>query len=204
MNESDAPEIEPSRSPALRPVWFLFHWLVKLVVLVVLGVRAALRPRLVRYGLLVLIVVGVVGWRYFGASLPGLSAAPLAVSGQTGSATVDLGHSTLPHSPVVDRYIQAEANYDAATMWSLLSDDMKNSIQVSGATGTGLQQLQTAVDTAKQQGRQYVGATYVGGIPLGGGDSVYFYVLLVWDPTGNGAIPYIYLVGPDSKIVSIQ
>ncbi|MCL4467159.1 MAG: hypothetical protein M1389_14275 [Chloroflexi bacterium] len=204
MNEPNSPELEPSRSPALRPVWFLFHWLIKLFVLVVLGIRAVFRPRLVRYGVLVLVVVGIVGWRLFSPSLPGLNAAPLAVASQTSGTVADVGNSTLPSSPVVEQYIQAEANYDAATMWSLLSDDMKNSIQVSGATGTGLQQLQTAVDTAKQQGRQYVGATYVGGIPLGGGDSVYFYVLLVRDPTGNGAIPYIYLVGPDSKIASIQ
>src|SRR5660397_1020 len=77
MNETSDQEKPRNPSPVLRPLWFLFHWAIKVIVLVALGVRAALRPRLVRYGLVVLLVAGVVGWRLFGETIPGLNAQPM-------------------------------------------------------------------------------------------------------------------------------
>jgi hypothetical protein len=72
------------------------------------------------------------------------------------------------------------------------------------ANNGSVEALQAQLDSINQQGRRYTSATYVGGMPMQGGDSVYFYVLNEEDPTGSTDVPYIYVIGPDGKIAGIQ
>ncbi len=183
------------------PLRFLLHWIIKAIVFMFLGIRLVLRPRAVRYGLVALIVVLAIGWKVIGVPIQGMQTfgPQTATTGSTMSTTAT---NQLPPSPVVETYLQAQAAFDGKTMWDQIGQSMKNSMQAnSGAT---LQQLQQELNSAKQQGRRYTGAIYVGGVPMSDGESVYFYVLKVETPNGSTDVPYIYIVGKDGKIASIQ
>lgn len=197
MTEADDQETRRNPNPVLTPVRLFLHLIIKAFVLVFLGIRLALRPKPVRFGLLALLVVGIIGWNVAAGSLQGsqISAGQQGVAGSTPAG------NQLPPSPAVERYLQAQADFNARGMWDLISDDLKNSTEFSEAS---LPQLQAELDSARQQGRRYRGATYVGGVPMSQGRSVYFYVLTVDGPRGVTEVPYIYVVGPDGKIVSIQ
>ncbi len=196
MGDEDQ-ESPRSSNLLLRPLRFLLHWIIKLLVLVGMTVRFVLRPKPIRYGLLVLVVAGGIGWNYASKSLHEQQVAA-TMSGEAVSTTAT---SQLPPSPTVEHYLKAQATFDANGMWDSISDDLKQQLQASSASP---QQLQAQLDSAKQSGRRYAGATYVGGVPMHGGSNVYFYVLMVDTPTGSTEVPYIYVVGPDGKIASIQ
>jgi hypothetical protein len=204
MNESDGQETPRRQNPITWPVRFLLHWSVKSVVLLFMGVAFVLRPRAVRYGLVALLLVGAVGWNFAAPSLKVAAGNPLAPASAAQSASISTASPSgqLPQSAVVQQYLQAQAGFNGKGMWDLLSDDMKNTIQQS--SGATVDQLQSELDTAKQQGRRYSGATYVGGVPIAGGQRVYFYVVTVDTPSGSTEVPYIYVVGSDGKIASIQ
>ncbi|MCL4532201.1 MAG: hypothetical protein M1582_03260 [Actinobacteria bacterium] len=201
MTEDEDRETTRRGSPLLLPVRLLLHWIIKTVVLLFLEIRTVLRPRAVRYGLVALLVVGAIGWKTTGGTIQGMQAPGTQPALGATAVLSEPPTTQLPPSPVVERYLQAQTNFDGKTMWDLISDDMKNSMQATDAT---LQQLQQQLDAAKQQGRRYTRSIYVGGIPLGNGENVYFYVLQVDGPTGSTQVPYIYVVGTDGKIVSIQ
>ncbi len=201
MTEDEDRETRRRGDPLLLPARFLLHWIIKALVLLFLGIRFLLRPRAVRYGLVALLVVGAIGWKTTGGTLQGLQAPGTQPALGATAVLSEPPTTQLPPSPVVERYLQAQAAFDGKAMWNLIGDDMKNSLQANDAT---LQQLQQQLDSAKQQGRRYSGAIYVGGIPMDEGRNVYFYVLTVDTPAGSTQVPYIYVVGSDGKIVSIQ
>ena len=183
------------------PLRLLLHWVIKAFVLLFLTFRSLLRPKAVRYGLAALLILGGMGWKATGGFMLGTPAGlqSSTASGQTISTPAT---NQLPPSPVVEKYLQAQAAFDGKGMWDLIGDEMKSSMQVNG--NVSLQQLQQELDNAKQQGRRYSSAVYVGGVPMSGGQSVYFYVLKVDSPNGSAEVPYIYIVGSDGKIASIQ
>lgn len=189
------------RNPLTLPLRLILHWIIKAIVVIFLGIRRALRPKPVRYGLVLLAVLGAIGWNSLAPSMRATPAANLQTTGQSVGVASTTASNQLPPSSVVERYLQAQAAFNGKAMWDLISDEMKASAQVGDSS---VQALQAELDAAKQQGRRYAGATYVGGIPLSQGRSVYFYVLLVDSPAGSAEVPYIYVVGSDGKIVSIQ
>lgn len=205
MNGTDEVEAPRARNPLFAPVRLVLHTVIKVLVLVVLGVRFLLGQRLVRYGLPVLAVVGIVGWQLVGGLLPKSDAQPLVGvgSGQVGGLPIGQLEGGLPSSAVVERYLQAEAAYDGVTMWGLLGDNMKGSLEANGGIANA-QQLQAQMEVVKAQGRKTLGATYIGGKGLADGASVYFYVVKVGDGSTSVEVPYIYLLGPDGKIAAIQ
>ena len=196
----------PRRNPLMRPVRFLLHWTIKIVVLFVLGIRAILRPRPVRFGLVALILAGIVAWNFLGVGVPG-RAAPAAASEPTyrAASTNDLvsvpSTAKLDRSPVVEQYLKAQSSFDAKGMWEVISDELKQQLATSN---TSLNDLQSELDSARQSGRRYGQAVYVGGVPLDQNDNAYFYVLTVDTPNGTMHVPYTYVVGSDGKINSIQ
>ncbi len=185
------------RNPLTLPMRYLLHLIIKAIVLLIMGIRWVLRPKPVRYGLLLILLAGAVGWNVAGSALRG----PQTAAPPQAATVSQQAASQLPQSPVVEQYLQAQAAYDGKQMWELISDEMKSSMRASDVS---LQQLQAELDSARQEGRRYRGATYVGGIPMSQGRQVYFYVLTVDTPAGSTEVPYIYVVGPDGKIVSIQ
>lgn len=194
------------RNPLLWPVRFLLHWTIKLFVLLILGIRAVLRPRVVRFGIVALFLLGAVAWNLLGVGASGKTE-PVAASPATFSAasTGDLvsvpTSEKLDRPPIVEKYLKAQANFDANGMWATISDDLKQQLTSSN---TSVKELQNELDAAKQSGRQYGQAIYVGGTPLDSNNNAYFYVLTVNTPNGEMHVPYTYVVGSDGKIASIQ
>jgi hypothetical protein len=217
MNEAEDQEVR-HRNPLLWPLRFLLHWIIKTLVFVFLGIRFVLRPKPVRYGLVAVLVLGVLAWGIAGPQVtgrvlamaglvpspsPAIQASQAAPTAPASSATTVSVEATkqLARSPVVESYLQAQANFDANGMWDTISDTLKQQLASSNTT---VQQLQDELDAAKQAGRQYSSALYVGGAQIDSSSSAYFYVLTVDTPGGTTRVPYIYVVGQDGKIDSIQ
>ncbi len=192
----------PSRQPWAAAARFLLRWTIKMPVLAFLGARAQLRRRAVRLGLAATLLAVIVGWQLGEAFLHSyrddLWGAP-QTRGEIALSTA----GSLPPSPVLERYLQALAAFDGETMWGMLSDELRESLQGTGASAIPAE-YQAQLDTIRDRGGRYVEAVYVGGTPLADGDNVYFYVLKVATPTGKVEVPYIYVVDAGGKITSIQ
>ncbi len=211
MNEIEQREA-PRRNPLLWPVRFLLHWTIKLIVLFLMGIRAVLRPKPVRFGIVVLILLGVVGWNFAGPTLspksvpaaqpdqPAQSQASYSAASVSGPVSVP-ATERLERPPAVEQYLKAQQNFDANGMWSVISDDLKQQL---ASNNTTLNDLQSELEAAKQAGRHYGKAIYVGGVALGDGTDAYFYVLTVDTSSGQQQIPYTYVVDSSGKIASIQ
>ncbi len=205
MEEIETREVR-RRNPLLWPIRFLLHLIIKIVVLVVFAIRLVLKPRAVRLALVLLLVAGAVAWNFMAPFLPGQGAAS---SGNTAvlSAAPTQERVSVPASerldpaPVVEHYLKAQSNFDATGMWDAISDDLKQQLARSNTT---VQELQAQLDSARQSGRRYSQATYVGGATLEDGARAYFYVLTVDTTEGTMHVPYTYVVGSDEKIASIQ
>ena len=186
------------RNPLLLPVRFLLYWAIKALVLLFLGIRFLLRPALVRYGLVILLVAGAVAWKALGspAFLPWSSA-----SGGDRGAVSTAVTAQLPQPAAVERYMKAQAEYNASDMWDTMSDKLKQRMLL---TSNSPEKLQRDLDASRQQQRRYTAVTYVGGVTLDGGRNGYFYVLTVDGPNGTSRLPYTFVVDQDGKISNIQ
>lgn len=176
----------------------LLHSAIKGVVVLFLALRRAFQPKVVRYGVVALLAAIGVGLYALNSMFAGAPAAPA----QGGSTVSVQASQILPPAPEVERYLKAQASYDAKGMWDTISEELKAAMKQGSASP--VQQLQAELDAARQQGRKYRTATYVGGVPTRDGMNVYFYVLTVDGPNGTIDVPYIYVLGRDGKIVSIQ
>lgn len=207
MNEAEDQEVRLHRNPLLWPLRFLLHWIIKTIVIIFIGISFVLRPKPIRYGLVAILAIGVIAWGLAGPALTGRGVAlagnapaqvPAAGASNLASTVAD---TSVPQSPVVEDYLRAQANYDANGMWNLIGDSLKQQLASSNTT---VAQLQQELDSAKQSGRRYTTATYFGGTEIDTGTYAYFYVLTEEDPSGTTRVPYIYVVGQDGKIDSIQ
>lgn len=207
MNEAEDQEVRPHRNPLLWPLRFLLHWIIKTIVIVFIGIRFVLRPKPIRYGVVAILALVVVTWSLAGPAFTGRGVA-LAGNASVTAQAVDASSvasapadKSINQSPVIEDYLKAQANYDANGMWNLISDSLKQQLASSNTTIT---QLQQQLDSDKQSGRRYTSATYFGGTEIDTGTYAYFYVLTVDSPSGTTRVPYIYVVGQDGKIDSIQ
>ncbi len=187
-----------SHNPLLLAVRFLLYWVIRALVVLFRWIRFLFRPALVRYGLLIVLVAGAVAWKSLGtpAFLPWLP------SDSTPGTLVSTSATTQPPpAPVVERYLQAQANFDAKGMWDTMSDPLKQRMTLANNSET---QIQNALDSARQLQRNYTAITYIGGHALGSNQMVYFYVLTMKSPTGTSQIPYTFVVDQNGKISNIQ
>jgi len=191
-----SPDTSRRRSTAHLLARFVLYWLVKALVTIFLWGRALFRSPAFRYGLLALLASGAVAWNALGRP----SLASWADSSLSGIAiNVATSQPTPPAS--VERYMRAQAGFDAAGMWETMSDGLKQRMTLTGNT---LEKLQRDLDTARQQQRRYTAVTYVGGVALESGRGVYFYVLTMEGPNGTSRLPYTFVVDQDGKISNIQ
>lgn len=174
-----------------------FHFLIKLFVFAFYGVRLLLRPRAVRYGIIALALLAGGAW-WASSQTPEDVSTPLTAAGMITTAPAS---QQLPAAPVVDRYLQAQSNYDGAGMWDSLSDGLQQAMTAGGAS---VETLNAELESVKQEGRSFQSATYVGGVPLDEGQSVFFYVVNVRTPEGVNRVPYIFVVDNGGKISTIQ
>lgn len=198
----------PRRNPVIALARVTLHWLIKIPVLLVLGLRWLLGHRAVRYALVALLVVSAIGWQAAGTIIGGVKTnaqAPTTAAQMTADGDIRLARAEqlLPPSPVVERYIQALADYDGATMWSLMGEDLRTFMQENN-DGSAPERLQQGLDGLRQRGGRYVSGTYVAGTALTDGQHVYFYILEVETPVGNVEMPYTYTLGTDGKLAGID
>jgi hypothetical protein len=216
MNEAEDQEVRRRRNPLLWPLRFLLHWIIKSIVLVFLGIGMVLRPRPVRYGVVAILVLGIIAWALAGQAVTGRGVAtagnlqasaasrPLSTSPADSTSAEPISvpvNRTVERAPVVEQYLKAQSRFDANSMWDSISDNMKQQLQ---ASSTDVQSLQDQLDQAKQSGRSYSTQLYVGGVPMDTESVAYFYVITVETPNGATRVPYIYVVGKDGKIDAIQ
>ncbi len=198
MMLEDSMDRSRRRNPLLLPVRFLLYWGIKALVLLFLGIRFLFRPAMVRYGMMVVLVGGAVAWKTLGSP----AFLPWSSSAAAGQGIVSTAVTTqLPPAPAVERYMKAQAQYDASGMWDTMSDQLKQRMTLANNTQV---QIQKDLDTARQQQRRYTATTYIGGQTLSNGQSVYFYVLTMEGPNGTSQLPYTFTVGQDGKISNIQ
>ncbi len=178
-------------------VRFPLRLVVTALVLLFLGVRFLLRPRLVRYGLLVLVVGGAIAWNTLGAQL-----LPQLQGKQADQQTVSVAVTAeLPQPAAVEQYLKAQTQYDAATMWGTMSDRYRRRME---ASNNSMEQLQAQLDSSRAREQRYSGATYVGGANLDKGGGVYLYILTVTSPTASAQLPFTFTLDQDGKIANIQ
>lgn len=191
------PDRSRRRNSLLQPVRFLLYWIVKALVLLFLGIRFLLQPRLVRYGLLILLVAGGVAWK----SVGGFALLPWSTGGADPEFVSTAATASLPRPAVVEDYFRAQAEYNASRMWETMSDRLKQRML---GTNNSPEQLQKELDKAREQGRRYASVTYVGGLALDGSRTAYFYVLVAEGPNGTSRLPYTFVVDQNEKIANIQ
>ncbi len=198
MRISDAfPHGSRGRNPLRPTVHFLLYWLVKAVVLLFLGLRLLLQPRPVRYGLLALLMAGGIAWKALGtpAFLPWSGSAVQQESVSTAVADPS------PPPQIVEDYLRAQARFDAAGMWETMAERFKRRMLT---TSNSQEQLQKELDKAREEGRSYSAATYVGGAALDNGKMAYLYILVAHGPNGDTRLPYTFVVDSDGKIGNVQ
>ncbi|GEM_PF-3544513 len=204
MSSVDEQETPRGRSLLGTLLRFVLHPIFKIIALVFLTIRGVFRNRAIRYSLAALAIILGMSWYLLASSYDASQAQAAQAAQGLPSDTLSVpANQTLPPPAEVERYLKAQSNYDAIGMWAAISDELKASMKDSNPEASPLA-LQTELDAAKQQGRKYRTATYIGGIPTRDGGSVYFYVLTVDGPEGAVDVPYIYVLGQDGKIVSIQ
>ncbi len=191
------PDTPRRRSPLLLPVRALLYWLVKALVLLFLGVRFLLRPRAVRYALLVLLVAGGVAWKSEAVS----ALLPRSTESTPGEAVSVAAGTQMEAPAVVERYFKAQAEYDAAGMWDTMNDRLKQRMYTAN---NSKEQLQKELDSSRQQGRRFSSVVYVGGLALDGNRSTHFYVLTVESANGTSRLPYTFVLDEDGKIANVQ
>jgi len=197
MIAEDVPDRPRRHNPAILPLRFLLYWVVKLLVLLFLGIRFLLRPKVVRYGLMTLLVGSAIAWKLLGSPAVPLGSAA-GTQQETISTPVD---ARLPQPPIVERYLKAQAAYDANGMWDTMADRLKQRMMTSNNSP---EQLQKELDLARQQQRSYSSVAYIGGAALNSSKGAYFYVLTVEGPDGATRLPYTFVVDQDGKIGNIQ
>ena len=152
MNEAEDQEVRRRRNPLLWPLRFLLHWIIKTIVVLFIGISFVLRPKLIRYGLVAILAIGVIAWGLAGSALTGRGVA--VASNLAGKATAanssDMvsvpADKSVAQSPVVEEYLKAQANFDANGMWNDISDSLKQQL---ASSNTSVDQLQSELDSAK-------------------------------------------------------
>jgi hypothetical protein len=176
----------------------LLHPIFKVIAIIALGIRAALRPRIIRYPAIALLLVFGALWVVSAQSRDEL---PSLMLREGAIVSAPAGQYLAP-PPAVESYLMAQGSRDAVGMWAALSEDFRRAI--ADDQEAAIETLQAELDRSRQEGRGFHSATYVGGAPLQNGENVYFYVVNIQTPDGIARIPYIFVLDSTGRISSIQ
>jgi hypothetical protein len=176
----------------------LLHPIFKLIALIAIGIRAALRPRIVRYPVIVLLLAFGALWVIAAQSRDNTSSFML----QEGTV-VSAPHGQYLAPPLaVEQYLLAQGTRNARAMWASLSEEFRSAMADDQEAAVAA--LQADLDRGRQEGRGFHSATYIGGSPLNDGTTAYFYVVNIQTPDGIARIPYIFVLDSSGRIASIQ
>lgn len=176
----------------------LLHPIFKGLVLIGLAIRMALRPRIIRYPAIALLVVAGALWVVTAQSRQDMSPFML----QEGTV-VSAPHGQYLAPPLaVEQYLLAQGQRNAPAMWAALSEDFR--LAMADDQDAAVAALQADLDNNRLEGRGFHSATYIGGAALQNGENVYFYIVNIQTPDGIVKIPYIFVLDSNGRIISIQ
>jgi hypothetical protein len=176
----------------------LLHPIFKVIALIAIGIRAALRPRIVRYPAIALLLVVGALWVVSAQSRDDMSSFMLPEG-----TVVSAPHGQYLAAPqAVEQYLLAQGTRNAPAMWATLSEEFRSAMADDPEAAIGA--LQAELDRSRQEGRGFHSATYIGGSPLNDGHTAYFYVVNIQTPEGVVGIPYIFVLDSTGRIASIQ
>jgi hypothetical protein len=155
----------------------------------------AIRPQLA-WVVLTTILVGIITVLGMALALPRL----LRNAGRdTGDARVAL----IQPADAVEDFLRAQQTFDADLMWQSFSPELRASLENQAITRDALADY---VENERQAGQRYRSFEYVGGVPLDGRQTMYFYVVDVEspEPERSGMISFIFTVNSAGKIISVR
>lgn len=187
-------EPEPERPPRRQrslPVRII-RFPLKILLLALVGFFMGVRrhPRISTLVVLMLVAAGGAVYYFAPPSLP------VRAPGAAAPATLSSAQGALPPPQTPVQYFHAQETGDAATMWGLLSDSVKQ--------GGTVQQLQTKLDQIKPSLGVTQQITYVGGVREIDGNAVYLYLLTVNQGGQTNQVTYLFTLDQQGKIVKIE
>ncbi len=179
-------------------VWVVVRRLLALII------RLLLLNKIVTLGVAALAAVVFIVYPATQAMTPGSQNSGQAAPIQQAQMVRPVGAANEAPPAAVQNYIKGMETFDAKLMWNSLSADAINQIQSKVGTVDAYQQ---ALDQMKQSGARYEDVSYVGGYPLKNGARYFFFVMTrrgFAGPNVDDQVFYVFTVGPDGKIVSID
>lgn len=168
---------------------------------------ALLLKVLLRKTLLVLFLIGRGVLRYkVSSALVGLLLVALlwtSLHQQTApvAALAASNTSSVAPPPALQTYIKGQTSFDAALMWTAMSDQLQQAVVSQGGSPEALQQN---LEQARTQGRRFKDVTYLTGYRLDDGRAIFLYVLSMEADGDSRQVPYLFTVGKDGKIDRID
>lgn len=159
-----------------------------------LGERAwaLLAPRL-GWVLLTGFLLGVIGILSMSIVLPRIFAAR--------PEPADARVAALAPAPAVEDFLRGQQTYDADLMWASFSPELRANLEDRDITRDSLAER---AESERQAGQRYSDFKYIGGLELDGRQRMYFYVVDISSPQQNGSISFVFTVGSDGKILSVE
>ncbi len=117
------------------------------------------------------------------------------------AAPTDPRVSALSPSPAVEDFLRGQQTFDADLMWESFSPELRESLEGRDITRDTLAER---VENERLAGQRYSGFKYIGGVELENRRSMYFYVVDIASPQQEGTISFVFTVGSDGKIVSVE
>jgi hypothetical protein len=135
--------------------------------------------------LLVVVLLGLVGWMGFQLWGPHLA------------APADPRVESLPPAAAIQNYLTGRQSYDAELMWDAFSNTYQaNQLQRGGSKAT----MQTVAAQEKQLGLQYRKLQYIGGVKLEDGGSMYYYAVDLAYQSQKLRLPMVFMADREGKI----
>jgi hypothetical protein len=179
------PQATPARKPSPFTVFGRFmRLLLRRFVYGLVVIFQPFRRHLIS-SLLVLALLGLVGWMGF------------QLWGPHFAAPADPRAASLPPAPAVENYLTGRQSYNADLMWEAFSNTYQASqLQNGGSKAT----LQSIAGQEKQLGLQYRKLQYIGGVKLEDGGSMYYYSVDLAIQSRKARLPIVFMADKDGKI----
>lgn len=120
---------------------------------------------------------------------------------RSAAPAADARVSSIAPAPAVEDFLRGQQTYDADLMWESFSPELRESLEGRDITRDTLAER---VESERLAGQRYRGFKYIGGVELDNRQAMYFYVVDIASPQQQGSISFVFTVGSDGKIVSVD
>jgi hypothetical protein len=117
------------------------------------------------------------------------------------SQPADPRAAAMPPAPSVEDFLRGQQTYDADLMWESFSDELRENLEGRDITRDTLAER---VENERQSGQRYSGYKYIGGVSLPNRQAMYFYAVDVTSAQERGTLSFVFTVGSDGKIISVE